>query len=104
MVLKGQLVPTGHEVCEYSIPLYGSQTAIDVDFYSAPAEAPDYVDAPECEYLGTVTVNLKPVMDLSLERRNIRVFMKFGETEIQCRVVLVETGQVLEHTLDFLAS
>jgi hypothetical protein len=65
---------------------------------------PRYVDEPTCELLGHVNVDLKEVMRLHLDQRTVQVSMRFGETEIKTRVVLVETGRELEHSLELLTA
>ncbi|CRK56805.1 heat shock 70kD protein 12B [Alloactinosynnema sp. L-07] len=104
LVTKGDLVPNGSEVWIDGQPVHGDQTAIRVRFSAARGAVPRYVDDPECEYLGRVKVDRSPVMHLHLNDRGIRVYMKFGETEVKSRVVLQATGEEREHSFDLLTS
>ncbi|CRK56859.1 heat shock 70kD protein 12B [Alloactinosynnema sp. L-07] len=104
LVAKGDLVPNGSEVWVDGHPIHGDQKFINVKFFAARGTVPRYVDEPECEYLGRVKVDLSPVMHLHLQDRGIRVYMRFGETEVRSRVVLEATGQELEHSFDLLTS
>jgi hypothetical protein len=104
LVVKGELVPNGREVVAYGFPLLGDQRRVTVAFYSAEQGVPDHVTDPVCDYLGEVVVDVRPAMRLPLSARSIAIFMKFGETEIACRVVLEATGVPLPFSLKLDAS
>lgn len=44
------------------------------------------------------------VMRLALHDRKIRIYMKFGETEIKCRIVVLVTGKELACTFELATS
>ncbi|WHT20183.1 hypothetical protein N8J89_03670 [Crossiella sp. CA-258035] len=104
LVEKGTLVPTDAEVWQDGYPIKGDQTEVAVEFYGADDGLPRNVDDPNCKYLGKVLIKLGKAMRLSMKGRAIRVLMKFGETEIKVRVVVLATGVELPYTLELAAS
>jgi actin-like ATPase involved in cell morphogenesis len=102
-VRAGDTIATGDTVTHEYTPLKGSQTGVDFDFYVTEEKSPRYIDSPGSHQIGHLSVDLTKVMHLDLERRGIRVAMRFGETEIKSTVTLIATGQQLDHTLDFYA-
>lgn len=105
LVVKGDLVPSDSEVEHGAVPSTGAQTAVKFDFYSCADGVPRYGDEPNCDFLGTLTVELdEEVMRLALRDRRIRIYLKFGETEIKCRIVVLVTGKELDCTFELATS
>ncbi|OLZ42845.1 hypothetical protein BS329_41290 [Amycolatopsis coloradensis] len=94
LVKKGALVPSDHET-EFGpyTPIRGLQRDLDLDFYVTDGPAPGHVTAASCRHIGTISIDLRPVAGRPLHSRGVRIFLKFGETEIKARAVLVATGK-----------
>lgn len=88
----GESVATDAEVMHQYVPLEESDTEVDFTIYATSDPDPRYVTDPGCDALATVTVDLKPVMRFKREERAMRLFMRFGETEIKARAELVQGG------------
>jgi hypothetical protein len=94
-------VPVDREVVQTVIPLHPDQERANVTFYSTLDSDPEYVtdegirrEAPLDITLGSETLK-RP-----LEERELRIYMKFGEAQIQARVIDPTTGS--EHKCTFL--
>lgn len=88
----GQSVPTGAEVCHTLIPLFERQKEIAFGVYATRDIEPRYITDDGCDQLAEVTIDLSPVMRFDRRERAVRIFMKFGETEIKVRAELVQGG------------
>ncbi|MFG2370474.1 Hsp70 family protein [Streptomyces sp. NPDC048504] len=89
----GESIPTEAEVMHSYIPLEDDVDEMDFDIYATIDADPRYVTDPGCDLIGTVTVDLSSVMRFPRRERSVKVFMKFGETEIKVRAELVHGGQ-----------
>ncbi|MPY48785.1 Hsp70 family protein [Streptomyces acidicola] len=97
----GASVPTNAEVMREYLPLEEDHTEVDFTIYATSHPDPRYVTDPGCDALATVTVDLKPVMRFNLEERALRLFMRFGETEIKARAELVQGGGEIATSVRF---
>lgn len=97
----GASVPTDAEVMREYLPLEEAHTEVDFTIYATSQPDPRYVTDPGCDALATITVDLKPVMRFSLEERALRLFMRFGETEIKARAELVQGGGAIATSVRF---
>ncbi|MFI1768976.1 Hsp70 family protein [Streptomyces sp. NPDC020800] len=88
----GASVPTDAEVMHEYVPLEEADTSVDFTIFATSHPDPRYVTDPGCDELATVTVDLRPVMRFDLEERALRLYMRFGETEIKARAELVQGG------------
>ncbi|MEU6647255.1 Hsp70 family protein [Saccharomonospora sp. NPDC046836] len=88
----GQSVPTDAEVHHTLIPLFDEQKVVRFGVYATRDTQPRYITDDGCDQLAEVTVDLSPVMRFERHERAVRVFMKFGETEIKVRAELVHGG------------
>ncbi|MGW0885369.1 Hsp70 family protein [Streptomyces sp. NPDC002671] len=89
----GESIPTDAEVMHGYIPLEDDVDAMELDIFATNDADPRYVTDPGCDLIGTVRVDLTSVMRFPRRERSVRVFMKFGETEIKVRAELVHGGQ-----------
>ncbi|WP_030611388.1 hypothetical protein [Streptomyces fulvoviolaceus] len=94
-------VPVDREVRQRLLPTTAEQTTIQFDFYSTEEQDGRYVSDPGMEQVGTVEIGLEGAMHLPRTQRNVDVFMKFGEADIQVRAVNVTTGAAQATTLGF---
>ncbi|MFI8287404.1 Hsp70 family protein [Streptomyces albidoflavus] len=88
----GQSVPTDAEVHQTLIPLLDEQKVVRFGVYATRDTQPRYITDDGCDQLAEVTVDLSPVMRFDRHERAVRIFMKFGETEIKVRAELVHGG------------
>ncbi|MFK0141336.1 Hsp70 family protein [Streptomyces murinus] len=89
----GQTIPTDAEVVHEYVPLEGDQKQLTFGIVATSCPDPRYVTDEGCDEIGEVVVDLRPVMRFALEERAVKVYMKFGETEIKVRTVVVQSGQ-----------
>ncbi|XQE80444.1 Hsp70 family protein [Streptomyces microflavus] len=92
-VRTGESVSTEAEVVHSYIPLTKEATELDFHIYATSDADPRYVSDPGCDMLAVVTVDLTPVMRFERKERGVRLYMKFGETEIKVRAELNQGGQ-----------
>ncbi|MDO0912930.1 Hsp70 family protein [Streptomyces sp. DT2A-34] len=89
----GESIATDAEVMHGYVPLEDDVDAMEFDIFATNDTDPRYVTDPGCDLIGTVRVDLASVMRFPRRERSVRVFMKFGETEIKVRAELVHGGQ-----------
>jgi hypothetical protein len=89
----GESIPTEAEVMHQYVPLEDDVEGMEFDIFATTDADPRYVTDAGCDLIGTVAVDLAPVMRFPRQERSVRVFMKFGETEIKVRAELVHGGQ-----------
>ncbi|SMF70755.1 hypothetical protein [Streptomyces sp. Amel2xC10] len=89
----GESISTDAEVMHGYVPLEDDVDAMEFDIFATNDADPRYVTDPGCDLIGTVRVDLASVMRFPRRERAVRVFMKFGETEIKVRAELVHGGQ-----------
>ncbi|MFB7852670.1 Hsp70 family protein [Streptomyces sp. NPDC056053] len=92
-VRAGESVSTEAEVVHLYIPLTTEATELDFPIYATSTADPRYVTDPGCDMLAVITVDLAPVMRFERKERGVRLYMKFGETEIKVRAELAQGGQ-----------
>ncbi|MER8032050.1 Hsp70 family protein [Streptomyces bauhiniae] len=88
----GQSVPTDAEVSHVIFPIFDKQKRITFSVYATKNVEPRYVTDDGCDELAEITIDLSPVMRFDRAERGVRTFMKFGETEVKVRSVLVQGG------------
>ncbi|KAH3831105.1 heat shock 70 kDa protein 12A-like [Dreissena polymorpha] len=76
---EGEKIDVGKEIVRRHITLNTHQTEMLLNIYASPKKTPQFVDEPEVELLGQVTVQL-PDSD---ELIKVEVKMIFGETELR---------------------
>ena len=99
----GATVPVDHEVTRTYCPLFPSQTKLGIDVYATYSRKPIYVDDPGSQKIGSITVDLEDVMHLSLDKRELRVSMRFGDTQTRVKATLAHTGEAREAMVEFNA-
>ncbi len=82
-------------------PIYAEQRTVGFEFFRTIRRNPRYTDDPDCEQIGTATVDLGSAMDLPLEQRSVMVLMRFGQTEISVQGINMHTNQEVNTTLRF---
>ncbi|MFF3864013.1 Hsp70 family protein [Streptomyces sp. NPDC002209] len=92
-VRAGESVSTNAEVVHEYIPLTNDVTYLSVPIYATRDPDPRYVSDAGCDRLAHIRVDLTPVMRFARQERGVRVYMKFGETEIKVRAELIQGGQ-----------
>lgn len=92
-VTAGESIGAEEERSETFLPVRDDQRVVDVRLYSTAAADPQFVDEPGMRPLATVKVHLDDAMYLPFDKREVRVAMRFGATEIQVTAVNVETGK-----------
>lgn len=97
----GESIGTDTEVTHIYRPLEDEQTALDFPLYATADPSPRYVTDSGTDCVGEVTVDLAPVMRFPRDERAVRMFMKFGETEIKVRAELVHGGQAVATKIRF---
>ncbi|QDY79554.1 Hsp70 family protein [Streptomyces qinzhouensis] len=100
-VNNGDIVPSGREANRRYIPAYATQEALSIPLFVCDSREPRYVTDEGCLEVGKITLNLKKVMRFALEDRGVRVYMKFGETEVGVRAVVEKSGEEVSTTVDF---
>lgn len=103
-VSNGDSIEVEHVVERQTMPLRVDQENIFIGLYRALPPHPDYVDEPQCESIGSLTIDLSKVMHLPREQRLVRVMFKFGTTEIEVDAINVHTQQHVGCSLRFDAS
>lgn len=101
LVTRGDIVDTDAEVQESYVPVEGAQIFVRLPLYSCTEPDPRYVTDAGCELLGEIEVDLTKVMSFALEDRGITLYMRFGETEIKARAVVMKSGEEAAATLRF---
>ncbi|MFC8626351.1 Hsp70 family protein [Streptomyces anulatus] len=92
-VRQGDAVPTEKEVNRSYQPVFANQDALTIPLYTSDRPDPRYTHDGGCVKVGEVAVDLTKVMRFALEDRGVRVFMKFGETEVKVRAVVERSGE-----------
>ncbi|MEV4335494.1 Hsp70 family protein [Streptomyces sp. NPDC049590] len=100
-VNAGEIVPSGVEVSHYFHPVYADQDAMRIALYVCDSQNPRYVTGDGCVEVGRISMDLKKVMRFALEDRGVRVYMKFGETEVKVRAVVEKSGEEVAAVIDF---
>ena len=100
-VAADEKVPVGREVCQRLQPVASEQQAVRIDFYSTEEQDGHYITDPGMRRVGTVEVSLEGAMHLPRAERDVDVYLKFGEAEIQVRAVNVTTGAAQRTRLGF---
>lgn len=100
-------VPVGKEVFVGEVfgeksymPSTRSGKVIDLNVYTSEKINPEYTDESGCSYLGNLKVDLSKIE--KYEDRNIKVKMKYGDTELGVEAKIVKTDDILEAKLNFL--
>ncbi|MEV4383546.1 hypothetical protein [Streptosporangium sp. NPDC049644] len=101
LVKARELVPIDREVVTSYTPTYPHQTALSIEVYSSPNQNPVYVEDSGNKRLGSLYIDLKQVMHLAQDKRSVKVYMRFGETEIHVRAQIAHTGESVEADLQF---
>ena len=82
------------------------QNEINIDFYCAESDSPQYVTGDESiRKCGTITLHLNKVesiKDVIESPREIQIRMTFGETEIKLDALDVYTGKCVKSSIEFL--
>ncbi|AZM56278.1 hypothetical protein DMA15_29845 [Streptomyces sp. WAC 01529] len=99
LVTIGDVVDTEQEISDVFLPVEGDTTRLIFDLYTTTQENPRYVTDPGCERIGTVSVALN--MRDALDDRQVRLYLRFGETEIKVRAVVPKTGEEAATTVHF---
>ncbi|MFG2504601.1 Hsp70 family protein [Streptomyces rubiginosohelvolus] len=97
----GEVVPTDKEVGHSYTPLFASQDVLKVRLYTSDHPDPRYTHDEGCVKVGEVSVDLSKVMRFAMEDRGVRVFMKFGETEVKVRAVVERSGEEVSTEIRF---
>ncbi|MFG3199887.1 Hsp70 family protein [Streptomyces sp. NPDC048208] len=92
-VRTGEVVPTDKEVAHTYHPLFASQDVLRICLYTSDHPEPRYTSDEGCAKVGEITVSLAKVMRFAMEERGVKVFMKFGETEVKVRAVVERSGE-----------
>ncbi|MEI5036086.1 hypothetical protein RB201_35940 [Streptomyces sp. S1A(2023)] len=92
-VHQGDVVPTEKEIDRSYHPIFANQDALTISLYTSDRPDPRYTHDEGCVKVGEVAVDLTKVMRFALEDRAVRVFMKFGETEVKVRAVVERSGE-----------
>jgi hypothetical protein len=100
-VTAQQIVRVGKQVSHVLTPIRGTQDEMHVNIYATRKLAPRYSDEEEIVQLGTVIVDLTPVMSRGLDERSVEVSMFFGETELRVQAEVVLTGESVEAVVEF---
>lgn len=100
-VRSGDIVEVGHNVTRGYVPVSEDTTEVVMVVYRTRALRPIYSTDPGSQKIGSVTVNLKPVMHLPASERSVAVTMHFGETELRVSAELSETGKTVDAVLHF---
>lgn len=100
-VAADEKVPVDREVRQRLVPTTAEQSVIRFDFYSTEEQDGRYVADPGMQLVGTVEISLEGALQLPRAERNVDVYMKFGEADIQVRAVNVTTGAAQVTTLGF---
>lgn len=86
----GESISTEAEVVHEYWPLSLDTDVLELRLYATRDPEPRYVTDDGCDELATITVDLASVQRFKDRRdRAVRLFMKFGETEIKVRAELV---------------
>ncbi|WP_447035800.1 hypothetical protein [Streptomyces sp. DSM 118878] len=101
IVTRGDIVDTAKEIGQSYIPIEGHLEGMEIELHTSTEDDPRYVTDPGCRRVGTITVDLRDVMDIHLEDRHVDVRLSFGETEIKVRSIVRSTGQEAACTVDF---
>ncbi|MDD7942827.1 hypothetical protein PHK61_30875 [Actinomycetospora lutea] len=100
-VSAGQVVPVDEVVSHEYMPIWENQKTAPLDIYRTTLTDPIYVTKRTCEKIGSLTVDLTPVLQLPINRRGGELSMYFGETEIRAVAIVKETGEAIRTTLSF---
>ncbi|MFD8882334.1 Hsp70 family protein [Streptomyces erythrochromogenes] len=100
-VSAGDTVDSDQEITHVYFPVEGTQTGVSFDLYATADPDPRYVTDKGCDEVGSIDVDLKRVMRFALNDRGIKLHMRFGETEVMARAVVMQTGEEVETSLRF---
>ncbi|MGW1607450.1 hypothetical protein ACWCQV_42305, partial [Streptomyces eurythermus] len=101
IVTRGDIIDTGKDATDSYLPVEGHTKQLSVDLYTSTEDDPRYVTDPGCRLVGRINVDLRTVMKLALEDRQVDVSLGFGETEIRARAVVRQSGKEAACTIDF---
>jgi hypothetical protein len=96
-----QKIAAGAEIVRNVLPVRSDQTSIDFHFHSTPEPAPRYVDGPETQALGTLTIDISDCMNLPWPERTVKLTMVFGDGDIAVAAESLHTGRPVHATLHF---
>ncbi|MCJ0869166.1 Hsp70 family protein [Streptomyces sp. AP-93] len=100
-VRAGETVNTEAEVTHVYFPIEGDQKSVDFDLYATADSDPIYVTDSNCDKIGYFEVDLSRVMRFALSDRGVQLHMRFGETEVKARAVVMQTGEEVSATVRF---
>lgn len=100
-VSNGDEVEAESTVTHQFWPIYENQERIDFTFYRTVPRSPVYVDEPQSEAIGKLTIELGESTRLPLAERIVDVEFRFGNTEIDVQAVNAHTGQRVGCALRF---
>jgi hypothetical protein len=100
-VSAGDIVVTDAEYTHDFVPIEPDQSALTIPLFASTDPDVRYVTDPACDQIGVVEVDLSRVMRFAWEDRNVRVYMKFGETEVHVRAEVVASGEAVQTSVRF---
>ncbi|RSN60647.1 hypothetical protein DMH01_15260 [Amycolatopsis sp. WAC 04182] len=98
----GAIIPTTHVATERYGPISDLDKKIEIDVYRSTNTNSMFITDPACDYIGSLLVDLTPVMGLDKTMRDVDVSFRFGETEIEVWATVVETGAPVHAEFDFV--
>ncbi|MFD9062112.1 Hsp70 family protein [Kitasatospora purpeofusca] len=101
LVSAGDTVDSDAEVIHVYHPIGKSQNALTLQLFATSDPEPRYVTGDGCDEVGSIRVDLGKVMRFPVKERGVRLHMRFGETEIRARAIVMRTGEEIEATVRF---
>ncbi|XP_071947074.1 uncharacterized protein [Antedon mediterranea] len=102
LVEVDQAVQTGEKVCRSYTPAKPDQKEILISIYCSEKKNVKFITDAGVKKFGTLKIDLSMIEQLNdLQRREIRLTMQYGDTEIKVSALDVLTGHCVKVNIDF---
>ena len=102
-VTAGEAIALGDVVQRSYAPVRGNQSDVVINFYSCPKPDVRFIDENDVTKCATIRIKLPVATLVGSRRRELRISMMFGDTEIKIDCVDVTTGSRADARADFLS-
>lgn len=101
---KGEDIALGDVVQRSYAPVQANQKELFINFYNCPRTDVQYIDEEDVQKCATLRIELPQNSPIALQpviRRELRISMMFGDTEIKMDCIDVTTGSRANARADF---